>query len=279
MQNNSYNVAIILPVYNGAQTISGSIESVIAQSYTNWHLLIIDDGSIDATAEIVKKYSDIDSRIIYLKNETNLGIQKTLNKGIGQAVGEYIARIDADDVWSDTEKLAQQIEFFDTHIDHVLVGTGARMVSDTGQTLGAYVLPTDDKGIRERILGKNCFVHASVVIRRDALLKVGMYNENKAVRHVEDHELWLRLGMVGKFANLPTYMTTLTVSSTSITAQHRVVQAKRMFRLCTDFRKKYPRFVFGYILCICRLLFFVIVSIIPIPKSLLYRLQEYVRAQ
>jgi glycosyltransferase involved in cell wall biosynthesis len=77
MQNNLYNIAIVLPVYNGAKTVSQSIESVIAQTYTSWQLFVIDDGSTDTTTEIIKKYCLTDIRIIYLKNETNLGINKS----------------------------------------------------------------------------------------------------------------------------------------------------------------------------------------------------------
>jgi teichuronic acid biosynthesis glycosyltransferase TuaG len=105
-------ISIILPTYNGATYISRAIESVAAQSYTDWELLVIGDGSTDTTAGIVAEYIKKDSRIQYVKNDSNLGIQKSLNRGLHLAQGKYIARIDDDDQWIDTEKLTKQLNFY-----------------------------------------------------------------------------------------------------------------------------------------------------------------------
>ncbi len=275
MQNKFPTVSIILPVYNGAAHIADALESVQQQTFNQWECIVIDDGSTDETRQVVVQYED--ERIKYYKNDTNVGIQKTLNKGLSLAQGTYIARIDADDIWSDTQKLQTQVSCMDEHPDYVLVGTGAILRDQQGEELTRYLVPEDDHSIRQKILRKNCFVHAAVLFRRESVQQVGFYSENKKHRHVEDHELWLRLGTVGTLANIPAYMTTLTISDQSITATHRVVQAKRMLALCMVWRKKYPFFLIGYIVCLLRLSFFVIVSIIPFPRSLLYTLQSISR--
>jgi glycosyltransferase involved in cell wall biosynthesis len=183
-------VSIILPTYNGADRISESIKSVLNQTYTNWELLVIDDGSKDNTKEIVENFAKSEPRIKYIKNENNLGIQKTLNKGIREAKGEYIARIDDDDIWCDLKKLEKQVGFLEKNKDYVLVGTGVIVVDESGKELFRYLVPVSDYDIRERILGKNCFVHSSVVFRKAVVLGLGGYGEGSDVRNMEDYDLW-----------------------------------------------------------------------------------------
>jgi glycosyltransferase involved in cell wall biosynthesis len=266
-------ISIILPVYNGERTLTKAIDSVIAQTYHDWELIIVNDCSTDNTQKIIEEYCIKDTRITYIPQNKNEGIQKSLNHGIAHTKGEYIARIDADDIWSDKEKLRTQGYFLDTHPAHVLVGTGAIIIDQYSKELSRYLPPSDDMSIRERILSKNCFVHASVLIQKKALDKVGPYSETINARHVEDHELWLRLGTVGMLANIPSYSVSLTASPDGITAQHRLIQAYRMLLLSVKFHKKYPRFFLGICFAIARICFFTIVAVLPFPKHVLYKIQ------
>lgn len=273
---NKYSVSIILPVYNGSCLITRAILSVRNQSYQDWELLIIDDGSTDSTELVVKDFLK-DTRVWYLKNETNLGIQKTLNRGLQEARGKYIARIDADDLWGDEDKLLKQVEFLEANHEHVLIGSGATLINNKGEVLSSYLLPQSDEAIRNKILGKNCFVHSSVLFKKEALLKTGVYSEREEIRHIEDHELWLRLGTVGRFANIGKSMVTLTVSDQSITSKNRLVQARRMIKQAYFFKKKYPNFIKGIIVCYARLIFFSLLTVIPISTTVLYKIQSLVK--
>ncbi len=277
MELNKSIISIILPVYNGAHTLKWCIESVLAQTHQEWELIVVDDGSTDNTKSIVAQYVAHDSRIIYIKNEHNLGIQKTLNRGLKEVKGKYIARIDADDVWSDPDKLSTQVSFLEANTEYVLVGTGARLVSTEHTELNHYLLPQDDVVIRARMLAKNCFVHSSVLMRSVIVQDVGGYSESVISRHVEDHELWLRLGEKGKLKNLPLYGVDLMVSDTSITAKYRVLQAKRMLKLGWQYRKKYPNAFLGIVIGIIRLVFFAVVSMMPLSKKGIYFIQSIVR--
>ncbi len=261
-------VSIILPTYNGAAYIADAIESVRLQTYSTWELLVIDDGSVDDTQSIVQAYEVSDLRIKYIKNDSNLGIQKTLNKGLSLAKGTYIARIDDDDRWSAPDKLRQQVAYLEDHPDTVLVGTGAVVVDEYGTELFRYTLPQRDGDIRRALLGKNCFVHASVLFRKDAAVSCGGYSESIEQRHIEDYDLWLKLGMQGLVANLDMYGVTLIERSGSITATNRVIQAKRMRAEVILFRKKYPRFVRGYFVSYMRLVFFYIYQYLPFKDYL-----------
>lgn len=235
-------VSILLPAWNGAHRISRAIESVLAQTYPDWELLVIDDGSTDETSLIVGGYGMRDPRIHYIKNESNLGVQKSLNKGLREAKGEYIARIDDDDEWVDKTKLQKQIDFLHANPDHVLVGTGVIIVNENREELFRYLLPQTDEKLRAKILGKNYFVHSSVLFRKDKALEFEGYSESKEVIHLEDYDLWLKLGTIGKFANLPLHSTAYMVRADSLSYKNRVHVFKKNLSYIKKYKGKYKNY-------------------------------------
>lgn len=266
-------ISVILPTYNGARFIANAIKSVIDQTFNDWELIIIDDGSSDDTEKIVSGFLEKDKRIRYFKNDKNLGIQKSLNKGLKEAEWEYIARIDDDDEWIDRDKLKKQFEFLEKNNDYVLVGTGAIIVDEKKKELLRYLLPQKDIDIRNSILGKNCFVHSAVFFRKNAALMFNGYDEAQNARHTEDHDLWLKLGTIGKFMNFDTYSVVLVDQESGLTSKNRVVQAKRILLDAWKFRKKYPNFLKGYFLGFSRLLFFYFFDYIPFGKKIIRALK------
>lgn len=238
-------VSIILPTYNGAFLIERAIRSILAQSFKDLELIIVDDGSTDETASIVKKMMATDERIVYTKNERNSGLQKTLNIGLAQAKGEYFARIDDDDEWIDEKKLEQQISFLDENKEYVLVGTGAIILNKKRKEMFRYLMPGEDGEIRNSLLSKNCFVHSSVVLRKDSVRNIGGYDESPATLHVEDYDLWLRLGKIGKLHNLGVYATVCTHGEESLTSKHHTEQFKKSIALIKKYRHEYPNYSSG----------------------------------
>lgn len=271
-------ISIILPTYNGAHTISQAISSVLAQTYHDWELVIISDGSTDGTKAIVESYSKAEPRIIFVTNEHNMGIQKTLNKGVGFARGEYIARIDDDDEWVDPLKLSAQVAFFEKNPGYVLVGTNAVVADENGTSLSVNIMPKTDKDIRSKILSKNCFSHSTILIKRDVIKKIGGYSEKKENLHAEDYDLWLKAGIEGKMANLEMKSTVLTAHSNSLTSRNRVMQARNILGAAIAYRKEYPNFLIGYLISATRLTFFYLLTVIPVPKSLWYKIQRTYRS-
>ncbi len=241
-------VSILLPTYNGAKTIARAIESVLSQTHTAWELLVIDDGSSDGTAQVVKKYVDTDSRVRYIKNERNLGIQKTLNRGLKEAKGEYIARIDDDDFWIIPYKLSAQYAYMQLHPGCVLVGTGVVVYSEDTQELFRYILPESDADIRKNILSKNCFTHATVLFSKQAAQECGGYGEGEETKHVEDYDLWLRLGTKGSMNNLPLYAVGFTLRAGSTSGKNKTEQFKKDIALTRKYKTNYP----GYTRAIIR---------------------------
>jgi len=238
-------ISIILPTYSGARFLARAIKSVQAQTVTDFELLVIIDGSTDNSKEIALALSAADPRIKIIAFEANHGIQRALAAGFRVASGEYVARIDDDDVWSDINKLQSQLDFFAQNPECVLVGTGLIVEDEQEKELFRFLNPLKDSEIRATILYRNCFSHSTVMFKRSAALRFGGYTASEAVRHVEDYDLWLKLGTVGTLANLPEYSVRLTSHGTSISGTHKVQQFKNQLAITAGYKGKYPHYAFS----------------------------------
>jgi glycosyltransferase involved in cell wall biosynthesis len=270
-------VSILLPTYNGALTLERAVQSVRSQSFEDWELFILDDGSTDMTPALAARMNVEDPRVIYAPAEENSGIQKTLNRGLRSAGGEFVARLDDDDAWIDPRKLEAQIEYMDLHPDCFLLGTGAIVMDEFGKELYRIQGPGSDGEIRERILMKNCFVHSAVVFRKEAVLELGGYGESQDVRHVEDYDLWLRLGRRGTFANLKECMVRFTLRPGNISSRNKTVQFRRDISLVWSHRAHYPGFLKGFSVAVMRYAGYAVFRLLPagIEKSILARYKNF----
>lgn len=230
-----------MPVYNGAQYIGQAIESVLNQTFSDFEFIIIDDGSTDHSLEIIDSFVKQDPKIKIFKNEKNLGLQKSLNRGIEKSHGEFIARIDHDDIWCDKDKLKKQIEFLEKNPDYALVGTGVLCIDLEGKIINSIQHKNTDQEIRNHMLLLNQFAHPSVLIRKEALSEVGLYPEDKKHRNfAEDYELWLRIGKKFKFANLPDYSIKYRLNPNGITLGNEFKQRMTGLALSMKYAKFYP---------------------------------------
>ncbi len=196
-------VSIIMSVYNGEQFLAEAIESISNQSFKDFEFIIVDDCSTDSTSKILDNYIKKDPRIRIIKNNQNIGLTVSLNKALKEAAGEYIARMDCDDV-ALADRLEKQIEFMEKNPDTVLLGTAYYEIDKDGKELAQNQYPSTDHDLRTILIRFNPFCHASVIIRQPALLKAGLYDEN--ISRTQDYDLWFRLANVGKIANLPEYL-------------------------------------------------------------------------
>lgn len=232
-------ISIILPVYNCEKHICDSINSVLKQNYHNFELIIINDGSSDNTISEILKFKD--NRIKFINNKVNFGLQKTLNTGILASAGKYIARIDADDSWLNKDKLKNQISFLESNQDYILIGTGAICINEEGKYLYKYLKPENDNEIRKTIIGYNCFIHSSVVFKKEAAISVGMYSENNQTKHAEDYDLWLKLGKIGKLYNLQSFDINYMINSESISNRNRIEQLKKTIQIANKYKYFYSK--------------------------------------
>ena len=233
-------VSVILSTYNREKYIKRAIESALNQTYKNIELIIINDGSTDRTAEIISEFSKKDPRITILTNETNLGLAKSLNKGISQSRGKYIARLDDDDYWSEPRKLEKQVRFFEEHLDYILVGGGMIRVDEVGREIVRHLLPENNKDIKNSILLDNPFAHSTVVFNKEIWEMAGGFNESLGFS--EDWDLWLRFGKLGKFYNFQEYFTCYLQGEQNISNLNVRRNLKLNIKLRKKYRHDYPNF-------------------------------------
>ncbi len=193
-------VTVLMSCYNASTYVSEAIESVLKQTYSDYEFLLVNDGSTDGTASIIKGYAAQDERIAVLDKE-NTGLADSLNEGLGMARGEWIARLDADDV-ALPDRLARQMSFVQQNKAVVLLGTACIIIDASGRETGRYCYPTDhDSLLRQLITHGRPFPHSSAMFRRERVLGIGGYNR-RFIRS-QDYDLWLRLSEAGTIACLP----------------------------------------------------------------------------
>lgn len=238
-------VSVVIPTYNRINWLIRAIESVKAQTYQNWEILVIDDLSDDGTKEKMEELQKKDNRIRYLLKEVDdvQGISKYLNYGIKNAAGKYIARLDDDDIWCVNEKLKIQVDFLESNPDYVLVGGGMIIVDENGNEKFRYLKREKDEEIREVALFANPFAHVVVMFRKDAADRIGGY---KNWPHAEDWDFWLRLGKIGKFHNFKEYFGKYLVAGQNKSFIYQRRQAKVILKIIKVHKNDYPHFLKGY---------------------------------
>ena len=191
-------VTVVMSAYNAEKHLRESIDSILNQTFEDFEFVIIDDGSTDKTFDILKSYQDL--RIKIINNEKNIGITRSLNIGLKFVSGEYVARMDADDI-SEPKRLEKQVEFLDAHPSVGVVGINSLIIDEQGNLLGQISHPISHSKIMSQILLDNRFVHSSVMLRKTLLAMHGCYNGDVSI--AQDYELFLRLALVTQLANLP----------------------------------------------------------------------------
>ena len=199
MSDKKPKVSVIMPVYNQAEYLKQAIKSILNQTFQDFELIIINDGSTDQTADILNKFRRRDLRIKVF-HQKNQGCTKSLNYGIKQARGEYIARQDADDV-SLPERLQKQVEFLNKNKSIGLMGSFAQVIDKQGnkkkKILGKY---TDDKDLRKNSFWSDRFCHSTIMVREELLKQINGYDENFVCS--QDTDLYFRLMPHTQLANL-----------------------------------------------------------------------------
>lgn len=187
-----------MPVFNAEKFISVAVESILNQTYEKFEFIIIDDASTDSTSKILSNFKKKDKRIIILRNKNNLGVTKSLNKGIAKALGRYITRMDADD-WSHPDRFRLQVELMERNPQVVVSGSYVEVCNAQLETKYIRKYHINDKDIRKHIFRYSPFAHPATVWRAN-ILKKQRYNETLTT--CQDYELYFRVGKIGKFMNI-----------------------------------------------------------------------------
>lgn len=187
-------ISVIMGIYNCASTLSESIDSVLNQTYTNWELIMCDDGSTDDTFDVAIEYMrEHPDKIIVLKNEKNLGLNETLNKCLKIAQGEYIARMDGDDICS-PERFEVELEILDNEPDIAIVSTDMYFFDESG--IWGNISHPEYPQTKDFLYGTP-FCHAPCMVRKEAFDAVDGYSVGKKLLRVEDYHLWFKMYKAG----------------------------------------------------------------------------------
>jgi glycosyltransferase involved in cell wall biosynthesis len=213
-EKHQISVSVIMPSYNAERFIEPAMKSILNQAYKDFEFIIIDDCSNDSTAKIVKEFWKKDKRIIYVKNERNMGVASSLNKGIHMAKGEFIARMDADDIAAPS-RINYQVRYMKENSECVVCGTNIVLIDDQNRVIGRRVYFEKDKEIKKRLLQANPFAHPTTIIRKNILIKKNIFYTDDFPR-AEDYHLWLRLADYGTFANLNMFLLKYRISDSTI---------------------------------------------------------------
>jgi glycosyltransferase involved in cell wall biosynthesis len=227
-------VSVVMPVFNGERFLAEAIESVIAQTYSHWELVLIDDGSSDGSFRIASEYARKDARIRPFRNERNLGIVKTRNRAFVEAdkTSAYFAVLDSDDVCM-PERLAAQVEFLERNPGHAVIGGNTLIIDEHSRVIGRRLYPATHEQIVDVITRYNPMAQPTCTIRRSALDQIGNYDERYP--RCQDYDLWLRIAARYPIANLPAFTLKYRVSAT----QGKAVHLRDSLRYTIEIQRKW----------------------------------------
>ena len=218
-----------MSVYNAEDFLDASVRSVLEQSFSDFEFIIINDGSTDHSREKLEQYARQDNRI-RLISRPNKGLTPTLNEALKLAHGEFIARMDADDVTA-PDRLKLQVDFMRSHPNVSLLGGAYELIDGAGRYLTTITPPPDDATLQENALsGRTPICHPLAMFRREAAEQVGGYDEQFAV--AQDLDLWLKLGEVGKLAALPQVLLKYRQHEDSVSEKKQELQVRNMKLAC-----------------------------------------------
>ena len=224
-------ISVILPAYNSEKYIAEAIESILNQSYKDFELIILNDGSTDKTPEIIQKYADTDKRITFVNNTENRGLIAVLNQGLDMARGEYIARMDSDDI-SLPERFDKQVKYLDNNPDVGVLGTkihGFGAIDAAG--IQIPVVTAID------MLNQNYIAHPSVMMRKSLFDKYNL-RYNPDYKHCEDMELWSRMIFLTKFHNIMETLLMYRITGTNISTQNWDHQQNLTKKIRNDLKRR-----------------------------------------
>lgn len=209
-------LTILMPAFNAAAYIGEAIRSVLMQSFTDFELLIVDNGSTDGTVPAILQWKDPRIRII---SEPLKGIANALNKCLSEATGAFIARFDADDICL-PGRLEKQLNFLQANPDYVMVGSDAEYIDENGEHLFYFhCIGHTHEQIMHKLYHACPFIHSAVMYRRKAVLEAGSYSIH--THNFEDYLLWTRLPVYGRYHNIPEALVKIRFNAASVTIDEK----------------------------------------------------------
>lgn len=233
-------VSILMLTYSRPQLIGRAIASVCAQSFEDWELIVVQDGSNPETHCLLEAWLAKESRIRYCRRGMPGSIAEASNFGLTLARGEYVAILDDDDDWNLPDKLARQVDFLDCHPEYVACGGGYIVVGQDGRQRGAFLKPETDLAIRTRALLANPIVNSTAMFRRVVNGEPVLYDTS--MRQFADWDFWLTMGSKGKLYNFPSYLAHYALWEGGSSFQNQKDNGRAAIRIVRKHRLQYQGF-------------------------------------
>jgi glycosyltransferase involved in cell wall biosynthesis len=224
-------ISVLMPVYNGDKYLKESIDSILSQTFTNFELIIVNDGSKDNSLEILKSYSD--PRIIIIDNKVNKGLIESLNIGLSKCRGKYTARMDQDDI-SLPDRLQIQFDFMEKNKEIDLVGGWTECINKNGDYIKTSRSPENPWIIRYELIFNNVMFHSSIFFKTDIVIKNGGYD--KKATHSEDYDMYSRPNKELMCSNIQRVLFKYRIHNESITGSTNTQQIVHENALNVAFR-------------------------------------------
>jgi len=206
-----------MAAHNGERFLREAVDSILGQTFPDFEFVIVDDASTDGTAEIIAEYAACDRRISVLGNDANLGLSRSLNRGLDVARGEYVARTDHDDV-ALPQRFERQVAFLERHRDVGILGTKSWLTDTKGAIRGgSSLMPLDDLQIRWSTMFQSPIHHPTVMLRRDVLERHHLRYDD--AWEAQDYHLWVRMLRYTRAANLPVRLMKYRVHGANLTGR------------------------------------------------------------
>lgn len=235
-------LSVLMCVYNELpQHLEEAIDSILSQTYTHFEFIIIHDNPEEQLLDgMIHKKAATDSRIRYYRNPENIGLTRSLNFGLSKASGEFIARIDADDI-SLPDRFAEQIAFLQANHDIAVVGSWAYIINSDGKNIGKLTRAREPETLNSLLFFESPLFHPSVMMRKHISDKPVVYDSN--YRYSQDYELWTRLSDSCRFSNIPRFLICYRYSDDQISSHHLEEQQKIAFSIQVRQLEKYKIFL------------------------------------
>jgi hypothetical protein len=231
-------VSVLMATFNRAHLIGQAVKSVLAQTVSDWELIIADDGSQDDTPRVVREWAEKEPRIVSVRSPVNQGISRNYNCGLRRARGRYVAMIDDDDPWCDERKLEKQVALLDADSGIVGCGGGMICVGPDGKELYRYLKSQTDKEIRGRMLLANPMANSTTMFRREVGERVGFYDESFPFSG--DRDFWLKMGLQGRLYNFPEYFSYYTITGHNVSLKMLRPHLKMSLQVMRKYQDRYP---------------------------------------
>jgi len=243
LKNMEIKLTVLLSVYNDELTLDHCFKSLKNQTFQNFNIFCINDASTDSSLVIMKKWKKyFGQRMNIVSNNLNLGLTKSLNKGLSAIETAFIARLDADDWWSEL-KLEKQMKFIENNQTYNIIGCNYVNINHFDKTKKFITLKETNREIKDNLIMRNQFAHSCVIFSTDLIKKIGNYNET--IKYAQDYELWLRAMPIAKFYNLQDFLCERK-TGIGISAEKQYEQMKQVIKFKIQYIHKYGLY-FGYL--------------------------------